>query len=84
MTDAYANSDSQSYEFHDLYLWRETADLWTYSARFEGVMITACTAPNPDPADIIDGLLSAAKSVRAQPSRSVARRMIELVDNDAS
>lgn len=83
MTDAYANSNSEQYEFHDLYLWRETADLWTYSARFEGVMITASTAPNPDPAEIIDQLLHSAKAVREHPSDS-ARRMAALVDNDES
>ena len=68
---------SSEYIFHDLYLWRETADLWTYSARFEGVMITASAAPNPDPADIIDQLLHSAKAVREHPSRNIELGQVE-------
>lgn len=77
MTDAYANSDNSTYEFHDLHLWLEREYEWIFSARFEGMTILAATNPDPTPEEIIDELLHKAKSVRNHPSRR-----LRLVEND--
>ena len=84
MVDAYANDTGETYEFHDLCLWLEREHEWLFTAQFEGVTIIAATNPDPTPEEIIDELLHKAKEVRSYPSRGVARRMIEMNDNDQS
>lgn len=79
MTDAYANEEHETYEFHDLCLWLEREHEWIFSARFEGVTILAATNPNPTPEEIIDELLHKAKEARNHPSRR-----LRLVENDES
>lgn len=76
MTDVFANLDYGQFEFHDVTLKVEREHEFIYCFMSDGEHICTSTAPDPTPEQLIDALLSAAKS------RRYARQVAETVDSD--